>query len=190
MRSAYELWRDEWRATLSELEGITRIHSDEFVRQDEVSVLSIGARCVSITALRWIDLREPIGREDSYFQLWPDHTVQLLGETLVGVSSNTLVHPEWRRARIEPEPGQQGEPLSFVTVALAIRRFMDSEACSVLGVTRNDRSMNRVAAGVGAVKLGQTVVHGVESDLICITRAAARTRGPVIDALWERRHQE
>jgi hypothetical protein len=190
-RAAYELWRDEWQATLRELEGVTRIHSDEFVRQDEISVLSSAGQCVSVTALRWLDLSRATAREDSYFQAWPEEALAELGTSIVAISSNTLVHPEWRGTRVEPPfPTHQPTPLSFVTVALAIRRFLDSKACAVIGVTRNDRSMNRVAAGVGARKIGQIKLHGIDSDLICIERAAASPSGPVMDAMWERRYQE
>lgn len=189
-RAAYELWRDEWQATLRELEGVTRIHSDEFVRQDEVSVLSSAGQCVSVTALRWLDLSRATAREDSYFQSWPEEAVAELGTSIVVISSNTLVHPEWRGTLVEPFPPHQATPLSFVTVALAIRRFLDSKARAVIGVTRNDRSMNRVAAGVGARKIGQIKLHGIDSDLICIERADASPSGPVMDALWERRYHE
>ncbi len=189
LRSAYELWRDEWQATFAELEGITHIHSDEFVRQDEISVLSIGQRCVSVTGLRWLDLSLPMAREDSYFTGWPEDVVQRLGSGVVGISGNTIVRSEWRGTLVDPSAELQGNPmpLSLATVALAIRRFMEVGTENVIGVTRNDRSMNRVAEAVGAIKLGQIKLHGVDSDLIVITRANATPSGPVVDALWGRR---
>lgn len=191
-RSAYELWRDQWQATLRELDGITRLHSDEFVRQDAIAVLSTEHRCVALSALRWLDLSQPIAREDSYFRAWPEEVVRGLGDALVAISSNTIVHPDWRGALLEPSvcPPSEPQPLSTVIVALAIRRFLESSGECVIGVTRNDRSMNRVAASVGAVKLGQIELHGIESDLICIRRQAATPRSPVVDALWAKRYEE
>jgi hypothetical protein len=192
LKGAYELWRDEWRATLEELEGSAHIHSDEFVRQDEISVLSVDQQCVSVTGLRWLDLSLPMAREDSYFRGWPDDMVQRLGSGVVGISGNTIVRSEWRRTLIDPSSERPGEPmpLSLVTLALALRRFIDVPTENVIGVSRNDRSMNRVGAAIGALKIGQITIHGVDSDVMIVPLANAAPRGAVVDALWGRRHQE
>jgi hypothetical protein len=190
--SAYELWRNGWQATLGELEGVRRIHSDEFGRQDEIGVLSVGQRCISVTGLRWFDLSLAMAREDSYFLPWPKDTLDSLGDCIVGVPSNLVVHPEWRGTVVEAANDRPEDDISLAlaTLALAIRRFIDSPAERFVGMARNDRAMNRVAASIGGTKLGLITMHGVESDLICITRANATPQGPVVDTLWERRCQE
>ena len=190
--SAYELWRNGWQATLGELEGVRRIYSDEFGRQDEIGVLSVGQRCISVLGLRWFDRSLAMDREDSYFLPWPEATLDSLGDSIVGVPSNLVVHPEWRRTIVEPASDRPEDAilLSLATLALAIRRFIDSPAERFVGMARNDRSMNRVAAAIGGTKIGRITMHGIESDLICITRANAAPQGPVVDTLWERRFQE
>jgi len=192
LRAAYELWRNEWLATLGELDGITRLHSDEFGRLDEIGVLSIGQRCISIIGLRWFDLSLPMAREDSYFQHWPEEVINRVAHGIVATTSNVCVHSDWRRAIIDPSAERAGAPasLTLTTVALGFRRCMESPAEHVIAVTRNDRSMNRVAAAAGAMTIGQIQLHGIDSDLILLTRENAKTRGPVFDVLWSRRCQE
>jgi hypothetical protein len=192
LRAAYDLWRNEWQATLGELDGITRLHSDEFGRLDEIGVLSIGQRCISLTGLRWLDLSLPMAREDSYFEHWPEASMQLVGQGTVGISSNTVIHSEWRRAMIDPSVERNGAPapLSVTTLALGFRRFMESPAEHVIGVSRNDRSMNRVAGAVGAETIGQIRLHNIDSDLMILRRDNAKTRSPVCDVLWGRRYHE
>jgi hypothetical protein len=92
LRAAYELWRTEWQATLGELDGITRLHSDEFARLDEIGVLSVGQQCISLTGLRWLDFSLPMAKEDSYFQHWPEDVMRRLGRGLICITSNVVIH--------------------------------------------------------------------------------------------------
>jgi hypothetical protein len=189
LRAAYELWRNEWLATLGELDGITRLHSDEFGRLDEVGVLSLGERCISLIGLRWFDLALPMAREDSYFEHWPEDVMARVARGIVATTSNVCIHSSYRRAVVDPSSERAGDPASLIltTIALGFKRCMESPAEHVIAVTRNDRSVNRVAAAAGAVKLGQIKLHGIDSDLILVTRENVKTRGPVFDVLWSRR---
>lgn len=191
LREAYELWRDSWRETLCQLEGITRINSDEFDRQDEVAVLVVGQRCAAVAGLRWIDLSLPMGREDSCFLAWPESAMAQIEDRLVGLVSNMVLARERRGSRIGFQSNQHPHdtPLSQATLSLAIRRFLDSPAECVVGTARNDRSTNRLACNAGGRKVGQTAVHGIDSDLIVVERAINHTTllGPVVDELWNRR---
>ena len=189
MRDAYELWRDGWKATLHELEGIDRIDSDDFGRQHEIGVLAVGRACLSVTGLRWLDLSEPMAREDSYFRSWPTEALRALGECRVAVSSNTVVDHAWRQTRIDP--ATEGEPTSIAvaTIALSVRRYIDSTADKFIGVSRNDRSMHRVATTAGCHRIGQTLVHGIESDLMCRDVKDTSHFDSVVRDLWSRRWQ-
>jgi hypothetical protein len=189
MADAYELLRDGWQATLSELSGITSIDSDEFGRQDEIGVLAVGRSCVSVTGLRWLDLSTAMAREDSYFRSWPESAKTVLGSSRIGISSNTVVAKSWRRTLIEPRHGSTPTPMALATVALTLRRFIESSAEKFIGTARNDRSMNRIGTGIGGTKIGQVKVHNIDSDLICQTRQDAAHLGPVVEELWQRRWQ-
>jgi hypothetical protein len=188
---AYEVWRDGWQATLRELDRERPMFSDEFARQDEIGVLSVGKSCVSVTGVRWLDLALARSREDSYFAHWPKDALAALGSVPVCITSNTIVHPEWRRTVVEPPRDAPGSPtkLAFATIALSVRRFLASSAEGIIALTRNDRAMGRAAAELGATKLGQIHLHGVETDVIVVPRADARPHGVIVDHLWARRRQ-
>jgi hypothetical protein len=188
---AYELWRDAWQATLRELEGSTRLHSDEFARQDEIGALVVGRRCIAVTGLRWLDLSLARAREDSYFQHWPAAALDRVGQRRVGISSNTVLHPDWRGTVIDAPSGGSSQTmrLAIATIALSVRRLLASTAAAAIGMARNDRSMNRVASSLGATKLAQIRLHGEETDLVTFERSDVRVDSPVADELWQRRHQ-
>jgi len=191
LEDAYEVWRDCWRATFEELEGRTQIHSDEFTRQDEIGVLTFGGRCISVTGLRWLDLSLARSREDSYFRLWPADSLAALGKGIIGISSNAVVHRDWRGSVVTPAQGSSAQParLAHVAVGLTIQRFFESSAESSVAVTRNDRGMDRVCLGLGATALSRIEMHGVGSDVMHFPRNCVCRKEPVLDALWTRRYQ-
>jgi hypothetical protein len=49
--------------------------------------------------------------------------------------------------------------------------------------------MGRAAVELGATKLGQIYLHGIETDVIAVSRADARPHGAIVDHLWEQRRQ-
>jgi hypothetical protein len=193
----YEAWRDGWRSALQELSDTAGDRgSDEFTRQDEIGVIDIRGACASLTALRWCDLSQPMWLEDSYFRKWPTLAVARLGRRRVCISSNTLIVPEWRGARVSStaaandqalDEAETSTPLKVITVALSIRRFLSSSADLLVGVSRNDRSMDRVARELGMERIASMTVHGIESDVFVAERSGVRHPHAVVEALWERR---
>jgi len=188
---AYDVWRDVWHSTFTEVYGTARVFSDEFARQDEIGVLTVGPHCISVTGLRCLDMSLARSREDSYFQHWPVDEVNALGTALIGISSNTAVHPDWRGSLIEPPANRPGEPerLSFVTIALTIQRFFASPADYAVALTRNDRSINRVAAALGATSRSRIILHGADTDVVRWPRNPVASKDAIVGDLWRRRHQ-
>jgi hypothetical protein len=183
--SAYATWRDGWRATLRELDGVTEIPSDEFTRLDQVGVLMSEGRCISVTGMRWLDLSLPMWLHDSYFRAWPTHVVESLGSGLLGISCNTIVAADWRGTLVHPEVG---DPVSLkdLTIRMSLRRFLGSSARIFVGVARNDRGMHRVAGDLGSRRMARIVLHGVESDICGWARSDVADLGPVVESLWGR----
>lgn len=186
---AYVLWRDAWTATFRELEGITRIDSDEFTRQDEIGVLVRDQSCVSVTGVRWLDLSRPTSIDDSYFRVWPEESLRRLAAARVGISSNTVVSPEWRGCLLEPpaRAAVQPMPLKQATIGMSLRRFASSAASVFVGVARNDRGMHRVAEGLNGHCIATIPVHGIASDIMLWTQEDVADLGPLIGELWDRR---
>jgi hypothetical protein len=191
LEQAYELWHDVWSATFEELDGATELFSDEFCRQDEIAVLANGGRCLSVTGIRWLDMSLARARSDSYFRHWPGEAIDRLGRGLVLITSNTVVHPDWRGSQIEAPQDCAVAPsrLAFTTIAMSIRRLLASPADSATGLSRNDRAMDRVSAALGGVPIGKIRLHGEDTSVMHFPRDLAKPEGPVVDDLWARRHQ-
>jgi len=183
--AAYELWHSVWLATFRHLAGASHLDSNEFTRQDEILALSHAGVCISITALRWIDRTTRIGREDSYFRPWPPDALQKIGP-LLAVSSNTVIAETFRGARIQSD-GAEPQRLSELIIGMALRRFAASKFHEFIGVARNDRKMDRVAAALGGKVIGRIIVHGIESDIMLFARSALPAFGPAIEEIWTRR---
>jgi hypothetical protein len=191
-RASYALWRNEWFATLNELDGLSRLHSDDYTRQDEIGVLSLGDDCLSVTALRWIDLSVDADCEDSYFRPWPKQALAEVGARPVVLVNNLVIQREWRRASVQPlrtRPEGKQLPLAIVTMALAVRHALDSVGCA-MGVARNDRAMNRVACLLGGEVIGNIVLHGIASDIILFRGDDISLRSSIVDWLWGCHYRE
>lgn len=186
---AYVLWREVWTATFHELEGVTRIDSDEFTRQDEIGVLVRGESLVSVTGVRWMDLSRPTSIDDSYFRVWPEESLRRLAGVQLGISSNTVVSPEWRGGLLAPPADVDvlPMPLKQATIGMSLRRFADSTATVFVGVARNDRGVHRVAEGLNGHRIATIPMHGIDSDIMLWTREDVVNLGPLIGNLWDRR---
>ncbi len=186
--AAYALWHEIWLSTLRQLDGISYLDSNEFARQDRVLALTHEDRCVAVTGLRSLDRSTRIGQEDSYFRPWPCDVLDQLGP-LLAISSNTVVAEDFRRARVERERGEP-QRLSELTIALAVRWFLDSRIPEFVGVVRNDRRMDEIAATLGFRAIGRIKLHGEESDIMRLRHGTRPAFGREVEDVWARRRAE
>jgi hypothetical protein len=165
---AYATWRRVWSETFDVLDGVRGLFSDDFTRQDEIGALFHDGECVGMTAFRWVDLAHTPAQEDSYFKPWPPHARSaLLGlGRRVCIGSYLTVEQAWR--------GPCG-PLSVkeLLLAMAVERFLASDADVMAGTLRADRGMNGLGYRLGARPLACDVPHhGVGVDLVAFGRDA------------------
>ena len=169
---AYRCWRSVWQQTLQELDHLDTVPSDDFSRQDEIGALFHEWECLGLTSYRWLDLSNPIDRDDSYFHIWSEEAraAAAMGGPRVCICGNLTVAAPWRRAK--------GVPVKEVLLSLAVERFLESPADALLGTPRNDRGMNALGYRLGFQPLSRGVIHhGVEVDLVAFFRASC-TRAP------------
>jgi len=164
---AYRVWSEVWRQTFFELEKIHSVPSDNFSRQDEIGALFHGSECIGLTAYRWVDTADPIDMDDSYFAVWPRealHAAAAFG-TRVCIFSNLAVAPAWRG---------NGGLVKELLGALAMERFLSSDADTCISTTRNDRSINALCYRGGLTSLARGVIyHGVPVDLVAFYRSVS-----------------
>jgi hypothetical protein len=169
---AYRVWADVWRETFYKLDGAQSVPSDDFTRQDEIGALFHGAECIGLTAHRCIDVAHPLYKDDSYFAVWPSDALEsaVTFGTRLFICSNLTVAPGWRGHR-----GQVAELLC----ALAIERFLKTDADTLVGTPRRDRGVNWLCYRLGVRSLARGVIHhGVPIDLIAFFRKTC-TRPPL-----------
>jgi hypothetical protein len=181
---AYACWREVWFEALVELDGIKRLYSDDFTRQDEISALFYDDICVGLTGCRFVDISSEAARDDSYFKAWPEAALDALAAdgTRLCIGNNMTVRREWR-GRID------GLSIKRLLMILSIQRFLASDAHALAGTMRISRAMDRVVYDLGFQPIVRGVVHhGVEVDLVGYFRARQPSM-PAPKAAFSREHQ-
>ena len=170
---AYECWKDAWGAMLRRLDNTELSFADDFSRQDEIGALFDGDECIGLSGYRWLDLSLAFNRADSYFAPWPLDALDAIARSSprVCVGSNLVVSSVGH--------GRMGAvKVSEALLALAVRRFQESNAQVLLGTMRNDRSMNAHAYRLKARALAHDVYsHNVLVDLVVFDRDAVSDIG-------------
>jgi hypothetical protein len=171
--AAFDVWTDVWNEHLRERDNVDHVYSDDFTRQDEIGALFHGWECVGMTGYRWVDLANPMSRDDSYFRVWPDEAIAsaCAKGTRVCVGSMLTVPRAWRRAT--------GHSIKELLLALAIERFRRSDAETLVGTMRNDRSMDKLGYRLGFKPVARGLpFHGGTVDLVVFHREGG-TRPPL-----------
>jgi hypothetical protein len=162
---AYRCWSEVWTQTFAELDDAQGLASDDFTRQDEIAALFHEWECVGTTSLRFVDVSNAIFRDDSYFNVWPHEVLAAASARgpRICIASSFTVSPHWRRAR--------GARIRDVLGALAVERFLKSDADALIGTVRNDVGMNAFTYKLGCHALARKLtLHGVDVDLIVFFR--------------------
>jgi hypothetical protein len=168
---AYRCWSEVWKATLSELDNLPDVPSDEFTRQDEVGALFHGNECIGLTCFRWVDASRALFQDDSYFKVWPKETILAVRELglRLCILSNLTVAPHWRRAT--------GGSVMEVLGGLSVDRFLGSDRNVVVATPRSDRGVNRLCYRLGFRALARDIIHhGVKIDLVAFDGRARERR--------------
>ena len=80
--------------------------------------------------------------------------------------------------------------LKSVVFGLVVQQFASSPAELMVGVSRNDRSMDRLARDYGAQRIGALDIHGIESDICLFQKTGIPAPPPIVEELWSRRSTE
>jgi hypothetical protein len=166
---AYRCWSTVWTQTLEELDHLKHVPSDDFSRQDEIGAIFHEWECIGLTAYRWVDLDNPIFKDDSYFSVWPRECVDAVcaAGSRVCIGSNLTVATAWRNA--------SGASVKELLLTLAVERFLQSDADAMAGTMRNDRGMNMLGYRLGFKPLAHDVIHhGVTVDLVAFHRRTGK----------------
>lgn len=160
---AFDFWRTSWLKTFGELEGLKHLPSDDFLRQNEVAIITHNAEIIALFAHSWFDLRLKATTEHTYFKHYPKECLKILAEqnmNRVMTMGWLAVAPAWRKS-------EKGPLVSETIIWQAYQRFVESDADTLIAYTRNDRKMNAVAYQYGSQCLRKGLSsHNVEVDLV------------------------
>ena len=189
---AYATWKLVWKQTLLELDGNANLFSDHFTRQDYIVALYHGLQCIALCCFRRADLARASDREDSWFKPWPEEALQMFGsESRSGVALSWLtIHPDYRRS---VSLDHLKEFSASDRLCELINLFLqDCKMDLAFGVTRNNRSVNKMSEYVGfKTYRANAQHHGIAVDLITLgpddLKAAELKYPAVAFELWSKR---
>jgi hypothetical protein len=166
---AYRCWSSVWKQTFNELDGAKYVPSDDFSRQDEIGAIFHEWECIGLTSYRWVDLSAAIYKDDSYFAVWPKESLDAAcsAGTRMCIGSSLTVAAPWRNAN--------GASVKDLLLTVAVDRFLQSDADTMVGTMRNNRGMNTLGYRLGFKPLAQDIVyHGVTVDLVAFYRRSCK----------------
>lgn len=187
--AAYTLWRDIWFQTLRDLDGVDRLFSDGFTRNDFVTVISYLGTPVALCCFKKMSLRLPATLQDSWFAPWPPEFLAQLAR-----DSETAIIPSWLTIHRDY---RRSAGFGFLNLGLILAELISvvtlyAGAAVAFGTPRKDRSVHGLVQQAGAVTAFENVLHhGVPVDLVCFFRdnLAAHAFSFETRRLWDtRRH--
>jgi hypothetical protein len=143
---AYDCWYSVWAKTLKvDFNQSDKLYSDEFTRQDEITCLFHEDECVSVTGVKYHDLRDKVSLDDSYFSHWPELTLAHIKKfnPRVMVLNNLALNFSYRRRAYN---------ISWTDLIYVMNVFhlkhMGRDA--MIGTPRAEKGLPEVAARTGA----------------------------------------
>lgn len=161
---AYKCWHEVWLSTLQELDGISKVNSDDFLKQKYISaIFNENDECVGLALFNELNFDRSASRNDSYFNAWDNESIKTLCKDSphVLVASYVTVNPKYRGQ-------QEGFYVKDIIAELGVLLLKNISNSSVMsGTMRNNRGMNKVAIKTGATLIKSDVsFHGVLVDLV------------------------
>jgi hypothetical protein len=140
-----KVWLDLYR--LTDFPG--PLFLDNLLRQDEAACIFTPQECVGMILFRTVDFSIMDFRKDSYFKEWNEKDLSLLLKygPKVFVTSYLTVNPNFRNFNPHVK-------FKSVFLDLMSRRFKESHADVISGITRRDRGINDETYNLGAQMIG------------------------------------
>lgn len=165
-KATYFAWKETWEEEYSKVKKDFQLHSDEFTRQDHILSILEGNQCMALTFFHEVNLLTPWGRDDSYFQPWPNEVIEILREFTprVLVCSALTVAKAYRGKQV------LGVPLKVILAAASLHFYKRSSYPLMVGNMRNTRGANTLVYQFGATLLNTVTCNGEPSDLVVFKR--------------------
>lgn len=165
--SAYNVFHSVWEETFKSLSGDSfRQYSDDFTRQDQIQGLFHGDECIALNCIREVSLRNPVDLKDSWLNDWPKDKIESLAQeySKALINSYFTVHPRYRKTQ---NPSDLNP--SYILGCLTVIHQMEVKYPLMLGMMRNDRSMNKLGSLWGCLNLDTVLHNNIPTDIVVFT---------------------
>lgn len=165
-QQAYDTWNFVWQETFREIfKSDYVLHSNDFTRQNYIQALFMGDKCIALDLIREVDVRNPIDRDDSWLKIWNRSDLEKLttdGHNKVLVNSYFTVHPQYRRSL-----GDKQINAGYLMGCLSVLHQLELGNSAMLGMMRNNRSMNTLGKMLGSSVVQENILHNLTpTDLV------------------------
>jgi hypothetical protein len=186
--SAYQLWHKVWSETLNELDGVNKLFSNEFTRNDFVMAILSNKKAISLACYTAVDLKLDTRKNDSWFECWPK---ELLDDP--ARRPGLGVFASWFTVASEFRKRQSHSEINIAQIMVeGFGKIVLEDGYNVgFGTSRNNRGVNKMLYNIGATKHGEAISHGCDVDLILIEPSHVNRNqthySKEFKHLWERR---
>ncbi|AGH96006.1 hypothetical protein [Pseudobdellovibrio exovorus] len=163
--SAYQLWHSVWSKTLTDLDGLTHLYSDQFTRNDFMVAIAHNQEVIALCCFKKMDLQLNASLNDSWFKPWPPSFLQQLSVSFKKalVPSWLSIHPKCRRST-----GFTTLNFGLILSELIAIMTLHTQSELAFGTPRKDRSVHLLIQKAGGTTVFEDVLHhGVLIDLVC-----------------------
>lgn len=161
--SAYKLWEKIWSKTLHELDGVKKLHSNEFTRHDFASVIFKGDEAISLMCYSRVNMKLPARHNDSWFASWDKDFLKneshREGEGLIAAWFCT--DPFYRQGT-----SKQNINVTEIIAQTFGKLIIEGNYNMGYGVTRDNRNVADYAISMGGRPVASTKAHGCDVTLV------------------------
>lgn len=189
-RQAMSCWENVWLGLYDQHRVEQPLFLDHLLRQDEAACIFTPKGCAAMILFRTLDFNILNFRRDSYFKEWTDEDLKMLLKNGKRTFLTTFltVHPDFRN--FSPE-----FKFKELLLNIMVKRFVESPADVISGVTRRDRGIHDESYKLGARMVHENVDYmsgRFKVDLVAFYRDEVRENdNPVIreltNQLWKER---
>jgi hypothetical protein len=180
---SYDTFSKVWTQTYREIHGPQyQFFSDDFTRQDFIEVLFVDGECAALDCIRNVNLHAPSAPADSWFRSWNKkhlETLKIQGVSLCSINSYFTVHPDHRKSA---QPGTLHP--SYILGCLSVLNQLERKIPVMLGMMRNNRSMDQLGLALGSQAIEKNVLHNnLPTDLVAFHQDSVKKASKTFPAL-------
>jgi hypothetical protein len=173
---AYAHWNQIWGEHFKERDGLEKIFSDSFTKQDEISAFFYKDMCIAALCTRAVDLGHQAFLDDSYFELWDKKSIEALTKdgNQVAICGHFSIIPDCPKF-------VEGVKIREVMIYMTVSHLMRCGFNAISGVARKDKGMHKSFTLFGAETIkSDLVLHNGFVDLIAFYKGCPRTNDPKV----------